>query len=143
LTLPSHTAYAGASVFARALLSTQRLVPDLTDIVSSTATSKLSSSDKLRISDAFIESSKTKSTLSRQKSVFGQITSQNSIMPQDSQIILQEPQPREQVSSSSHVEPPVLVNKASSTSNLLISSNPVDARSKLATLSLKLQKAKK
>ena len=143
LTLPSHTAYAGASVFARALLSTQRLVPDLTDIVSSTATSKLSSSDKLRISDAFIESSKTKSTLSRQKSVLGQITSQNSIMPQDSQIILQEPQPRQQVSSSSHVEPPVLVNKASSTSNLLISSNPVDARSKLATLSLKLQKAKK
>jgi hypothetical protein len=144
LTLPSHTAFAGASVFARTLLSTQRLVPDSTDIVSSTTTSKLSSSDKLRISDAFIESSITKSMLSRQKNVLGQITSQNSIMPQDSQIILLEPQPRrQQVSTSSHVEPPVLVTKASATSNLLISSNPVDARSKLTSLSLKLQKAKK
>jgi len=135
VTHPSITAFTGAAAFLRVLSSTQRLVPDTTDSLSSTSTSstagsKLSASDKLRVSDAFIESSITRSALLKQPCniVLGQIA-----IPEVGVIRKQK---------IDVVKPPVLATTAAAAA--AASNNaPIDARSKLAAISSKLNKAKK
>ena len=133
VTHPSITAFTGAAAFLRVLSSTRRLVPDTTDSITSTTTSttgsKLSASDKLKVSDAFIESSVTRSALLKQlcNIVSGQIA-----IPEVGMMIRKQ---------KIDVKPPIVLstNAASAASN----NAPIDTRAKLAALSSKLNKAKK
>lgn len=150
LTLPSITAFTGAISFLRALSLTQRLVPESN--VASTG-SKLSTSDKLRISDAFTESSITRTLLLSRKHyrIIGQIAVPGVEVVKPLNIALSESVGAENVITKvktvvDQSKPPFLPAVAatsSATSSTTSSSLPIDARTKLTALSSKLNKAKK